>query len=78
MKKTWHDKLTTTQTIAVGFLVIILIGTVVLMLPVSSRSGSFTDPLTALFTAASATCVTGLVVVDTYSYWYLAGALFCC
>ena len=73
MKKTWHDKLTTTQTIAVGFLVIILIGTVVLMLPVSSRSGGFTDPLTALFTAASATCVTGLVVVDTYSYWSVFG-----
>ena len=76
MKKTWHDKLTTTQTIAVGFLVIILIGTVVLMLPVSSRSGGFTDPLTALFTAASATCVTGLVVVDTYSYWSVFGRCF--
>ena len=76
MKKTWHDKLTTTQTIAVGFLVIILIGTVVLMLPVSSRSGVFTDPLTALFTAASATCVTGLVVVDTYSYWSVFGRCF--
>ncbi len=76
MKKTWHDRLTTTQTIAVGFLAIILIGTLVLMLPVSSRSGRFTDPLTALFTAASATCVTGLVVVDTHSYWSVFGRCF--
>lgn len=76
MKKKWHDKLTTTQTIAVGFLIIIMIGTAVLMLPVSSRSGDFTNPLTALFTATSATCVTGLAVVDTYQYWSVFGRCF--
>lgn len=73
MKKKWHDKLTTTQTIAVGFLMIILIGAILLTLPISAKDGGFTNPLTAFFTAASATCVTGLVVVDTYSYWSVFG-----
>lgn len=61
--------------IALGFLAIILIVTVLLMLPVSSASGTMTDPLTALFTAASAVCVTGLVVVDTATHWSLFGRL---
>lgn len=69
MIKKWYGKLTTMQTIAAGFMGLILIGTLLLMLPVSSQSGKFTGWLTALFTATSATCVTGLVVVDTYSYW---------
>ncbi len=41
----------------------------VLMLPVSSKTGQFTSPVDALFTATSAVCVTGLVVVDTGTYW---------
>lgn len=52
-----------------GFLIMILLGTILLMLPISSKSGEFTSPLTALFTATSASCVTGLVLVDTYTYW---------
>jgi len=44
-------------------------GTVVLMLPISSATGEWTAPLTALFTATSAVCVTGLVVVDTGTHW---------
>lgn len=52
-----------------SFLVIILTGAVLLTLPISSSQGKFTDFLTALFTATSATCVTGLVVVDTGTYW---------
>ena len=43
------------------------------MLPVSSASGTWTDPLTALFTATTSVCVTGLVVVDTYAHWSLFG-----
>jgi trk system potassium uptake protein TrkH len=61
--------------IVLSFLFIILAGTFLLMLPFSSRSGRFTDPLTALFTATSATCVTGLVVVDTGTYWSLFGQI---
>lgn len=55
--------------IALGFLIIILTGAVLLTLPVSARSGEPTDFLDALFTATSATCVTGLVTVGTATHW---------
>ncbi|MBO5252750.1 MAG: hypothetical protein J6C51_02280 [Clostridia bacterium] len=58
-----------TRIIVISFLCVITIGTVLLTLPFSSRSGSFTNPVNALFTATSATCVTGLSVYDTYGYW---------
>ena len=61
--------------IALGFLAIILIIAALLMLPVSSASGEWTGALTALFTATSAVCVTGLVVVDTAAHWSLFGKL---
>jgi trk system potassium uptake protein TrkH len=56
-----------------GFLALSLIGMVLLMLPISSAAGTWTPPLTALFTSVSAVCVTGLVVVDTGTYWSPAG-----
>ena len=59
--------------IALGFAIIILLITLLLMLPISSASGRMTDPLTALFTATSAVCVTGLVTVDTATHWSLFG-----
>jgi trk system potassium uptake protein TrkH len=62
-----------TAVIATGFIAIIALGTLLLMLPISSQSGQFTDPLTAGFTSVSATCVTGLVAVDTGSYWSAFG-----
>lgn len=52
-----------------GFAAVILIGAGLLMLPLASASGRWTPFLDALFTATSAVCVTGLVVVDTASYW---------
>ena len=61
--------ITTTQTIALIFALIILVGAGLLMLPFSSRSGVSCGPLTALFTSTSATCVTGLVVRDTWTQW---------
>lgn len=57
------------QIIVLGFLVIILFGAFLLMLPLSSASGDVTPFLTALFTSTSAVCVTGLVVVDTGTFW---------
>ena len=54
---------------------IILIGACLLTLPVSSRDGQWTDFMTALFTATSASCVTGLVLVDTFSHWSLFGQI---
>ncbi len=58
--------------IVVSFVLLILVGTVLLLLPISSREGG-TDPLSALFTATSATCVTGLAVVDTTAHWSIFG-----
>ena len=61
-------RLSPTRLIAVGFLALILVGTLILMLPAASK----TEPATfsqALFTATSATCVTGLVVRDTFTSW---------
>ena len=55
--------------LAIGFLVLIGIGTAVLMLPIASTAGTWTHPFIALFTATSAVCVTGLVVVDTATHW---------
>lgn len=57
------------RVLALGFAVLITIGTAVLMLPASTASGESPPLLTALFTATSAVCVTGLTVVDTAGYW---------
>jgi trk system potassium uptake protein len=56
-----------------GFAAMIAVGTILLVLPVSSRSGQFTPFITCLFTSTSAVCVTGLVVVDTLDHWSLFG-----
>lgn len=66
-------RLSRVQTIALGFFLIIAAGTILLMLPIASRDGHSTGFLNALFTATSSTCVTGLVVVDTYTNWTLFG-----
>ena len=66
-------KLSSFQIILFGFAWIIVCGTFLLMLPVSSHAGRWTDPLTALFTTTSAVCVTGLTVCDTAAYWSLTG-----
>ena len=57
------------RAIALAFLLVIGLGALLLMLPAASADGSATSPMTALFTAVSAVCVTGLVVVDTATYW---------
>ena len=59
--------------IAASFLGVIFVGTVLLMLPVSSKNGEMLHPLTALFTATSATCVTGLTLVDPYTQFTFFG-----
>lgn len=68
-------KITYTQTIAFGFLIIILAGALLLCLPISSRAHEWTSFFDSLFTAVSATCVTGLIVFDTYTHWSLFGQL---
>ena len=66
-------KLSSVHIIPLSFLCAILLGTLLLALPVSSASGSATPLIDALFTATTSVCVTGLVVVDTFSYWSLFG-----
>ena len=61
------------RVMALGFLIIILTGSLLLMLPVSSVSRTVTPFPDTLFTSVSATCVTGLVVVDTGTHWSLFG-----
>lgn len=63
------------QVIIFGFLSVILLGTFLLMLPLSSREGTVTPFLDALFTSTSAVCVTGLVLHDTATYWSFFGQL---
>ncbi len=75
VNKKRRKPLGTATVMALGFLAIIVLGTLLLMLPISSAVGEFTSPLTALFTAVSATCVTGLVVVETGLYWSLFGKI---
>lgn len=57
------------QIIALGFFLIIITGTFFLMLPISTKNGQGASFLDAIFTATSASCVTGLVVRDTSTYW---------
>lgn len=62
-----------TRTVALSFLFAIVVGTVLLMLPMSHAEGKAAPWLTSFFTAVSAVCVTGLVVVDTGTYWSTFG-----
>ena len=59
----------------IGFIVVILTGALLLMLPISSKNGASLPFLDALFTATSATCVTGLIVADTGTYFSLFGQI---
>ncbi len=68
-KKTRKWKLDATQIIALTFGAIILVGAGLLMLPAASRNGISCGVFPALFTATSATCVTGLVLFDTWTQW---------
>lgn len=64
--------MTVSRTVCLGFLAVIIVGTILLMMPFSTSSGTWNDPIVALFTATSAVCVTGLAVVDTgrdFSFW---------
>ena len=67
--------LSSAQIIIFGFAGAILIGTFLLMMPISSASGVMTSFSDSLFTATSAVCVTGLVVQDTATYWSMFGQL---
>ena len=67
--------LSSAQIIPLGFFLMILVGTGLLSLPFATADGTRAPFLTALFTATTSVCVTGLVVVDTYAYWSLFGKI---
>ena len=71
MKKKFS--LTTTQIIMLSFLAVIFLGSLLLSLPISSADGEAVSYLDALFTATTATCVTGLVTLTTASTWSIFG-----
>ena len=71
--KTFIKKQPPGRLIAMGFAMVILIGTCLLLTPWSVRQGVTVKPVDALFSATSAVCVTGLVVQDTGSYWSVFG-----
>ena len=64
-----------TRVVALSFGAVILVGTILLMLPFASVSGESCGLITALFTATSATCVTGLILVDTLTGWTIFGQI---
>lgn len=73
MRKRRRLKISSFQTTLFGFLGVILLGALLLMLPISSKARVMTPFIDALFTSTSAVCVTGLVVVDTATYWSVFG-----
>lgn len=68
--------MTAARTIILGFLAVILAGTILLTMPFSTSEGTWNDPIVALFTSTSAVCVTGLSVVDPGTYFSFWGQLF--
>ena len=74
-KRKARGSVSISRIMALTFLGIIALGTCLLSLPLSSRSGHSAGIMTSLFTATSATCVTGLVMGDTYSMWTPFGQL---
>ncbi len=73
IKKEKPLKYNPTRMIVLGFFIVVCIGTILLALPIASADGKSIGLLNALFTATSATCVTGLVVVNTMIHWTLFG-----
>lgn len=64
-----HIRLAPVHIIPISFLIAIILGTLLLLIPAATAEGQSTDFLTALFTSTTSVCVTGLVVVDTYAHW---------
>lgn len=73
-KKRWHA-LKPSHIIVLGFLGLITIGSILLNMPFCSKSGEFFGLLNSFFTATSAVCVTGLIVVDTATHFTVAGQI---
>lgn len=68
-------RMTPVRLLVLGYLAIILLGSVLLVLPFATKSGECAPYMDALFTSVSASCVTGLVLRDTYTYWSTFGQI---
>ena len=68
-------KMQSAQLIPLSFLAAIVVGTILLCLPFATVEGESTSLVTALFTATTSICVTGLVVVDSFAHWTLFGKI---
>ena len=75
IKKKVLNQFSSARIILLGFIIMIFLGASILTLPISSRNGDFTPFIDALFTATSASCVTGLIVYDTATHWSLFGKI---
>ncbi|MBQ9729935.1 MAG: Trk family potassium uptake protein [Clostridia bacterium] len=75
MKTMRRNKLSVWKFLSLGYVTVILVGSFLLSLPFSSANGTWTDYIDALFTATSATCVTGLIPVDTATHWSVFGQI---
>ena len=75
MKRKHSISLSTTQIIMLSFLLVIALGSVLLALPISAADGQAVPYIDALFTATTATCVTGLVTLPTVSTWSIFGQI---
>ncbi len=74
-KKSFGKNLSAMQIILTGYLLIILVGTLLLTLPIASKARMWSPIEDCLFTATSATCVTGLIQYDTFTHWSLFGQI---
>lgn len=75
IRKKLTDHLSGTQMIALGFLTVILVGTLLLMLPCMNREGVWTPFVDAMFMSTTSVCVTGLTLVNIYEYWNIFGQI---
>lgn len=73
LQKIRKNKPSSWQIIALGYLAVVLIGSLLLSLPIASKARIWTPYIDSIFTATSATCVTGLVIYDTFTHWSIFG-----
>ena len=74
-KKEEQRRISSVQIIVFGFLMVILVGAILLWLPISSVTRTFTSPVDALFTSVTSVCVTGLTTVTTAAHWSMFGKI---
>lgn len=75
MRRLFKQKMSVAQFLSMGYIIVIIIGTILLMMPIATKEKVTTNFIDALFTSTSATCVTGLVPFSTFEHWSLFGQI---